>query len=431
MKTKFQPQVRKLRSTFSVSVLFGLLMFCSMPSVNAQLERIYEAELAVTEGVKIRSNVPSRFNYEMTGSMSWDNTNTEHILNGKNGDKRLIVNKVFNIDTWEKSLIKQVVKVAVDADSPEIARALLDELKIELNLNADGSVSVDCNMNFYKFEMKNGLFSSDNCQVILDNGKIFKVNRFAIEAGLTIPKFANLSVKGYRHCTIYLGDLDGTLNLNLEYTEVYGKSLKQLKANLSKCFNVFFEEIERAEISAANSFVKIGNAGFVEIGKEVVGTGKIQGTSFSLMPAHDFQNVFNINSVEQVTIVKSSNDEFNFGTVKNCKVNQATFSKLGINSLSETLIISAKNTDINVFQVSREFKEINITNTLSDITLNVEADANYHLSIPVKNYMEYQLNRNFIGVESANDTEKSFKVGTGKGDGLIYLNCDKCKFKIH
>ncbi len=429
MKIKFHQTARRLKSTFKTLILLVICLGAS-ENLEAQSKKVYEKEMPVAKGVTIETNVPTDLGFEMHGTMVNDNTKDRYIVSGKNGDQRLNISKELNIHTWDKQSIKQEVTIDAHLEDNASAKALLESLKIEFNGNANGHVVIDANMNIKKFRMNNGFLKSDECYIVLDNGRKHKINRIEIKTVLYIPKGANLSIEGKRNCTILLDDLEGDLELILSYAEVYGKSVNRVKGNLNYCYNVIFENVNHAEINAINSHIEIASVKHLEVGKQKISNRCLAPSVQKYMKSNSFQNVFNIDKVEQLSVLETANDEFNLKEVFIMDVLESAYSQYRIDVLHNVLNFSAKNSDLKIMKVAKGFREINLNNTLSEIYLDVEDGASYMLNIPSKNYLEYDLNQKFKAIENASGSLKSYEVGEGKQKGVIYINCDKCQFNI-
>ncbi len=429
MKIKNLLTASLLKSRFNGHLIVALLLFiCG--TTTAQTEKVFEKEYTTNEQVHIVSNVPTDFNLHMDGRFICDNTKDRYILTGKNETAIVNISKELNIHTWEKDVIRQEVKVVADIEDNALAKEFLNSIKIDLKKSANGQIAIDCNMNIKSIYLKNSFFGGDQCTVVLDNGKKIDVKGLLLETTLYIPKNANLTVEGSRNCTIMLDDIDGDVEFNLSYAEVYGKTANKVKANLNYCYNFIFDQITSAEINAINSGINIKSSDFLEIGKNKLPNRCVARSLQNKIKSNAFQNIFHFTEANEIIIFQSANDEYSIGKVKKMKINNAAFSQIQVDYVDKTFNLRAKNSDVTISKVNKDFKELNLNNTLGSISVNVEEGASYYLSIPKDNYTEYKLNRNFKSVESNNSSEQSFQVGNGEAKGMIYINCDRCKFDI-
>jgi len=429
MKRKYH-QIRRRLALVSDQVYITLIfsLFLSI-NLNAQSAKIFEKEVAVSPGVHIETNVPTSFWLESQGTMMCDNTNDKFIVTGKNGDQRLNINKEFNIHTWDKQVVRQEVKFVADLEDNDAAKSLLTALSINFENNADGTLVIDANINIEKFLLKNGFLRDDEFTVILENGEQHKVNRLEIESTLYIPIDANLTVEGSRNVTLRLDDIEGDLELILSYAEVFGKSVNRLKGNFNYCYNAVFDKVNYAEINAINSNIKMKEVKELEVGKHKISNRCLAPSILKLKRSNSFQNVFSSDIVEKMNIYESANDDFRITKVNKIDVIESAFCQFTIDELNESFNIASKNSEIKVLEVSKGFEEIYMTNTLGEIYLNFEEDSNYKLRLPSENYMESNINQSIKEIESNNDKEKYYQVGTGNS-GEVFINCDRCMFTI-
>lgn len=431
MKVKFHQTPKRCKSIFKRQFLFIVLCLSLNISINAQSKRTYEKEITVTKGLLIETNVTTDLIANCRGTLTNDNTLDRFIMRGKNGDQRLNIHKVLNIHTWDKQVVKQ--EVVIDADlggDNEAAKSFLNSLKIEFDDRANGSLKLDANMNIDKFEMENGFLKADECMITLANGKKHEIQRLEIQTTLYIPKDANLSITGKRHCTIVLDDLEGDLELILSYAEVYGKTVNRIKGNLNYCYNAIFDKVNFAEFNAINSHVKIKEVNNLEIGKQKISNRCLAPSMQKYTKSNSFQNIFNIGKVSDLRIYESANDEINIEQAYIMNVLESAFCQFQIDELNDVCNISSKNSEIKVLKVKKGFNKINMTNTLGEIYLDIEDGANYKLRMPADNYLECELGDKFKKVDGQNANEENYKVGEGENSGSVYINCDKCKFNI-
>lgn len=430
MKVKFHQTAKRLRSISDKPFL--LLVFCLILAItiNAQSQKTYELEIPVKQGVHIKTNVPTDFNLSCNGTITTDNTYDRFIISGKNGDQRLNIGKELNIHTWDKQVLRQEVMINAHLEDNASAKALLTSLNIEFDEKANGSVLVDANMNFEKFIIENGFLKGDECFVVLANGGKHKINRLEIKTVLYIPKDANLTVEGKRNCTINLDDLEGDLELILSYAEIHGKSVNRLKGNLNYCYNAIFEDVNSAEINAINSYIKMASVNHLDVGKQKISNRCLAPSMQKLKKSNSFQNIFEIEEVGKMMIYESANDEINIKNAYMVDGLEAAFSKFQIEVLHDYFNLNAKNSEVKIFNVKKNFKEINVSNTLGEIFLNIADDSSYQLRLPSENYLECDLDSKFKELPRNGDTDQYYSVGDSKDGSNIYINCDKCKFTI-
>ena len=421
-------QIRRRLASVS-NLLCIILAFCFSIGLFGQSEKTYEKEFSVSPGIHVESNVPTDLWIETDGTVVCDNTKDSYIVSGKNGDQRLNINKEFNIHTWDKDVVKQVVKINADLESEEAANELLSSLNLNFANNADGTLVIDANMNVEKMILKNSFFQSDNCLVILADGSQHKVNKLDIKSTLYVPKYANLTVVGSRNVTLRLDDLEGELELILSYAEVYGKSLNHLNGSFNYCYGAHFDKVNTAEVNAINSNIVIDKLNKLEVGMQKISNRCLIQSLHELKKYNSFQNSFVIDNVEEVKIYESANDGFTFKNVNSVDVIKSAFCRFNIDDLESSFDMMSKNTEVKIFNINKAFKEISMTNTLGEIFMEFEKESNYNLRWPSENYMESNLHYSIKEMSNTDKNEKFYQVGEGNS-GDVYLNCDRCMLTI-
>jgi len=420
---------KKLISGFKRLHFISLTLFFCCTQMQGQVSKTYIQELEVDENTTIVTNVPTSINQYTNGTMTCNNTKDRYAINGKHGDVRLNIFKDLNIDTWDKQIIKQEVVITVKASSASMEQEILEAFKIKLKKGADRRVKIDCNLNLSEFRMENGFFKADDCQIKLDNGKKFNVDYIGIECSLSIPKQVNLEIKGYRNVTVRIGDLEGDLDLDLNTAEVYGTKVRRLKGNLKSCYNVIFDTVASASISASNSYVQIENIGGVSIGAERLQLACDLPNAYS-RKTHSYQTKYRFGTVGHIDIHGSANDEFIAKEVGALEVKSARFTSFKFDRLNVSMNLTAKNSDISIGLISKDFLEININNTLSNIDLKVEEGANYTLNLDREKYLECDMDEKLFKVKNVDGAKETYIIGDGSGEAVVNVNCDKCQLDI-
>jgi len=390
---------------------------------------VFTKEIKVTEDVTVESNLPSSFGLKMNGTITTNNTKDHYALHGRSNEIRVNIIKDLNIETWERNFVKQETRITVRTGSEVEDSALLEEFKLDLKVGADKRIVVDCNLNMDAFHMKNHIFMDDDCYVKLSNGKRISINFIEIETKLYIPKSTNLSVKGNNYAIIRLGDLLGDLRLDLEYTEVYGTKITRLFANLENCYNVIFQEVASANISAVNSFIKIENIGELTIGE----SGLVKnGTTSAFTPskANSALTKYKVGTVGLLMVMNSDNDSFYANEVEYMDVKKTNYTKFDIGRLNVTAIISAKNCDFNFALVAKDFTNIEVENSLCDLHLHMEDSTGYQLQLNRNEYIEFTNRDSSLQLLSNDDNIELYQKGTDSQKGKINITCSRCKLLL-
>ena len=411
-----------------VSLLLCLFVFDNFGQVS---EKTFVQEIEVNKNITITSNVPTSLDIELnTQHSNRNNTYNGYIVVGKNNQERLFVHKEYVIHTWEKNTIRQEVDIKIKSDSDANNQTFLNQLKIHF-AKTNRQILVDANMNLEKFTMQNSRFRSDDCQIILQDGTTFSIDYLEIKTRLYIPKTANLKVNSILNHTLRLGDLEGNLDLNIQYGEVFGQKIKNLNANLHFCYNVIFKEAETVNASATNSHLKIDKVNHLSIGEEKLSKDFVNKNDLQeWMNNNSSMNIYNFREVEKMTIFDTANDKFKIGEVNDLEIKSSIFSNYQILKLNESLSLNAKSGDVSISEVAKDFKHINLKNTHSTIKLNIAEHGNFGINIYNVNAIDYRLPPNAKLIEKDSNKNAYFKIGESKNTGTIDIQCDRCELDI-
>lgn len=431
MKINFLAIVKKWSWKFSLACT--LLFISTMNSWGQNSEKTFVKEIAVSERITVATNVPTSLDIDLNGSFSSSsNTKFGYIVYGKTMVERLYIHKEFKIHTWEKNVVKQEIEVEVKSKNTSVVNDLLEQLKISLSEDQQHNVMIDANMNIDKFTMNNRRFSGDNCKIILENGTGFPIEYLAIKTTLYIPKTANLKVKSILNHTLRLDDLEGDLDLDIQYGEVYGKKIKNLNSNLRFCYNVIFEEAENVIASATNSHLKIDKVKSLRIGDKKL--RKLPLKSFDIIQWVDnnsSMNIYNFREAKKIIISDTANDDFRIGEVDHLEIKNSIFSNYKILKVNEILHLDAKNGDLSIAEVDEDFKEINLKNKHSSMTINIEEKTgNYTINFYTPETIDHKLPPNAILLESESTINRTYQIGNNKSTGTINVTCDRCDLDI-
>ena len=187
--------------------------------------------------------------------------------------------------------------------------------------------------------------------------------------------------------------------------------------------------VENAEINAINSHISIDAVNTLEIGKQKISNRCLAPSLQEIKKYNSFQNSFNVKDIEEMKVYESANDIFIVKNVKNVDVFKSAFCQFTIDVLSNSFDLKSKNSEVKLYRVNRDFKMISMVNTIGEIFIGFDDDSNYKLRLLSDNYVESNLGNKVIEMESTNDKEKMYMVGTGD-NGDVYLDCDRCKLTI-
>ena len=418
------------RSAFKFNSLILFLYFFLLTNiVFGQSKKSIIDEIEVKAGVTIESNLPTTLDIKISGSMTSNNTKDRYTIAGKGDQTRININKELEIKTWDKNIVKQETSIIVKAATKEEEILLLDILQLSLKEKAGSRVIIDCNLNMERFEMTNGFFKGDQCKIVLKNGQSYQIEYLEISTKLTIPKESNLSVKGDTNSTLRLGELFGDVDLDLQYTEVYGKQARKLKGSLRSCYNVYFDKLAFADISSSNSYINIKNLGGANIGTQSLNDSwTLSNLRYNRSNSAQSKYVFGI--VGLLLIHESANDEIVADEVGHIEVSKTNYSQFHIKLLNTYAKINASNSDLNIDKVGKDFLELDIKNKLSNINIKVVEGTDYKLIINRNKYVEADLNDILMLESGEGSSEEIYRIGNNTSDRLIQINCEDCRLQV-
>lgn len=428
---------KMLTSKLSSVTLKVMAMVCLCANLynigNAQeYTRTFVKEVVTQEYLTVSSNVPSSLTIQLDGVNAYrSNTLFGYIIKGSNDQDRLYINKDYNIDTWDKNMVRQEVDVTIRSKEKRVADELLGRLEIKFHSDVPGQITIDANMNLEKFEMRSKRFKSDHCLITLDSGDSYEITYLEIKTRLFIPRKSNLKINSILHHTLRLGDLDGNLDLDLQYGEVYGKRINNLYANLRFCFNVIFEEANNVMASATNSYLKIDKVNEVDLGKIRLGNGPlVHGDEIQWLDNNSSMNIYEFRNAQRMIVHDSATDDFRIGEVENIEVSSSIYSDFEILRIDKNLIFNGKNGDLSIAELGKEFETIDIRSKLSKLNINVAEDDAYRIKVFGPERIEQKLPARARLIEDKSSSHLLYEMGFGKSTAEILVKCDRCELDI-
>lgn len=428
-----------MKRNFNPTVLVCSLIFSISFSTNIFAQKITKTlrkSIAVTELATYEIINAQALDYEMHATMSSSHSEEGYVLRpGVLGEKPCLIIRNYQVKTWEKDSVQQIVKVEVlpDKNKPTDAKALVENLQINIPKKSGNLYLVDGNINIKKMELINGFFRRDRNTFILDNDKKYNVRQLIIESILYIPKKSNIQLNT-DYAGLSLDDLDGTLSINAKYGYLRANNIKEVLGNIQN-FDADFEEVDKMTINASYSSISATSINDLTIGsfellakrkKEVGLFGNDQNNT-----ALSFSNKYRIEKIDQLKILETGSDEFNLGTTNNFNVFNSSFSNFHIKKIEKNFKISGKNGDVTIYAVSPNFEKIDIDNQISTVELNMQTVSDYKVNLLSKERIELKLNSTLQkGAEKEGWAASYFKGNKSKG-GSIEIDCEYCEIIIN
>lgn len=241
--------------------------------------------------------------------------------------------------TWDKDVVDILAEVEVEASSR--ARAEEKLAKIDVKIGKSGN-TVTLVTDFEEGWSKNA-----------------KVN---ISIVVKAPGYLNLNMES-SYGDLFIQELSGLVQLEMKYGNL--KSGPLLRGN-DKPYNSL-------ELDYSNATIE--SAGWMEL--ELAYSDVEIGTSKMLFVESKYSKLLGEKTGGIVT--EGAYDKYVFGEVDNF-VAELRYSGVKFEKLNKKLNVESKYTPIKILAVSRDFKEVNISNSYGNIYLNVEDNASFKIT---------------------------------------------------
>jgi len=405
-------------------ILVGLIVLgFSVLGIGQPITKMFVKEVEVAADSRVVTNLPRTMDFYMHGTMTLDDSPSGLIISGKNNDPILTLKEDLNIATWDKNVIKQTVEITIVPEDQQEAQAFLEALELEINDDYTGNYTVDCNMNIKKMEMRNSFFSSDKTHFFLDNGKKYVIKSMEIKTTLTIPKSNDLRVEG-KYGTINVGDLDGELEVDLNYCDLRAGNIETVRGTFTNCKDVHFKSIGEGNFSAKNSGIYINKVEKLMLGFQRLKNGC---ELVSKKNVNSALNEFHIKKAGQILVSESSTDQFVIDEVDHLEVPKAVFSNFKIVKLNKTLFANISSGDLTISTIAAGFESVSINNKTSTVILGTAKDCSYMLNAYRNDVSEFFLPKSAIAMGKEEGMTSTFLKGNKATAGNISIRCEQCK----
>ncbi len=409
--------------------VFTLLAFS--PCSGQEFSRTYTKELKVSPETILRIKGPTASWFSGSGTLSTRNAREGYFERvGRSTSITLI--KDFQIYTWDKPVVKQVVEVTVQPldDRPPVA--LFDALQMKLQENAAGILDVRGNMNIKSWGYKNGFFVKDRMIAYLMDGSSYDFKKLTIKASVYIPRSNNVELQvNYLH--VSLGDLDGALKLFLLRGELDAGHIGDVRAKL---------ESAKLRLKQANHVDLVAKAALFEA--EEVHTLDIQyGHGVHFVPDRDMFGRYDakkqvgyslskyiIGRIERIKIDATVNDQFTIKDIDQLDVKSSKFSNYFIRQLQERADFNCTSGDVTIQQLSAGFADLSFNNQTSTITVGTANTENYLVEMNENTFTEFVPPSSLQELSSDRPTQQRYLNGSHGEAGTIRFTCENCKISL-
>lgn len=409
MKQHMKLKVRKRVFDFKLILIVGL-SFLAYPiaSCGQHIQHKIERELFLSNTGSIKVNGPKSVRVTGNGTIYTSQIGDKYIVSRKNDTPHIYrIDKKLVLHTWDKNLVKQVSTISFSCKTAEQEKQLRAALAINLAENAAGIVEIDCELNIAKFQVENGWFSTENNHIILDNGKAYPINYLSISTALYIPINSQIVIDSEEN-DIILDRHEGAIEIQTVGGSLEANEIRNLKGNFE------FTEI---------NVQQLGNASLV------LQNSSLKANSITKLKLKSAVSKLEVNTIEELDISKSLNDQFYLESVKSLKATNSVFSNYHLASCIESLDMTLKSGDLDIKNFGPSMKFAFIKNQNAKAQINLENLESYSLIIDSFKQSKYRLPDNFIFTKS--DDQAVYKWGEHPEKTKIQINFIHCEVTLH
>ncbi len=453
----------------SLSILFCLYTIIAQADI---VDHIFDKTLEVNEKVTVKTNGMEIPRLDFSGWVSSSKVKGAYTLKTRE-QLFLKVHKGLNINTWNQSQIRHVVKVTVRAETPQIERSFLNDLEHALTLNATENIELDNMLGIKAIMMKNGWLRGIDNTVTTANGNEYKLDYLEISAELFIPENSNLEIVDAHFTDFLIGKLNGILTVELEGGSVKGTYIQEVNAWLNSS-EVRLSEVDLLDVSAHQSKININKVNDCTIGKlpfeyDAINFGALNhGVGSPLVPIVNIGsnkehnstiNKYKFDDVNRLKIASSANDKIDVINLNDAELLKTNFTDLTISTLNGSMTGAMSFGELDIFTLNTiwnndfELESFNGTlriysRNIKDLELNIITNkVKPEVMLHGKSPKEHQQLLNNVGEnlihigddyillenESNNrSTNKSiYRKGTKKQNGSVMkIFCNNCDLTI-
>lgn len=409
MKQHMKLKVRKRVFDFKLVLIVGLLCLANpITSYGQHIQHKMERELVLSNTGSIKVNGPESVRVTGNGTIYTNQIGNQYNVSRKSDTPHIYkIDKKLVLHTWDKNLVKQVSTISFSCETAEQEEQLKAALAINLAENAAGVVEIDCELNIAKFQVENGWFSAENNHIILDNEKVYPINYLSISTVLYVPINSQLVIATEEN-DIVLDKHEGALEIQAVGGSIEANEIRNLIGNFE------FTEITIQEL---------GNASLV------LQNSNLKANSIKKLKLKSALSKLEVNTIEELDISKSLNDQFYLEAVNAIKATNSVFSNYHLASCMERLDMNLKSGDLDIKNFGPALKFAFIKNQNAKAQLNLEILESYSLLIDSFNQSKYHLPDNFILTKS--DDQAVYKWGENPEKTKIQIDCIHCEVTLH
>ena len=410
MKRNLIFNLRKQTLIFRTLVSFCIvLMAVGSTLAQQRITKTYEKEIEIPEGTVIRTEGPSIMMVSGHGRINTMGSSDEKYVVRRDNKSPLIyeLDRRFQINTWDKNVVKQITEVTLACETEAQKLQLLDALKINLDIDASGQVRVRYEMNISKLQIENGWLRGDNNTIVLDNGQEYKLEYLKLSTTLFIPKKSHLKIEA-EVSSIFLKDHEGKLDLNMSKGLFKTSAIEEAEVLIDGGV-LQIDQFDIAKINSRHSEITIGKGNTLELTSEL--------------------SNYLIREVDNIKAFKVINEKWDLGLINSLSVESGLFSEIKISSIEKNLALRLKNCDVSISRLSQNTEYVLIENQNAALDIGVGNLLNYQLNCKYAAQAKYNLPDNLLTL-SKDDSEVNYLFGKKEGAALMDIRCKLCDVKI-
>ncbi len=308
-----------------------------------------------------------------------------------NSNANLSINNRYGnvtMTTWDKNVIEIRVEIKVDGKDNDAVKEKLNSITIDFNANASNVSAIT--------------------QIADIRGG--KKTNIAIHYTVKLPKTNNIDIRN-RYGNLFLDELKGTSNINLDYGNVtIGKLHNALNTiNLDYVTSAKIDYIKSANIDVDYSKIEINKAEVLNLNADY--TDVSLGDISDLINNMDYGNL-NVTKVDKVS-------------------NTSDYTNIKIGTITHSFVSSGDYGAISIQRVSRGFEKIIISADYTGVNMGIDSSAGYSVVANMK-YGDLKYPSNVtMSKKIVKNTSSYYEGKTSNASGSIEINMSYGGIKIN
>lgn len=272
---------------------------------------------------------------------------------------------------WDQNKVSIKVEIKVEASSEKKAQKMFENIDI----NISGSKNLIEAITEY------------------DGGSIFKSSHIQINYYINMPKTLNVDIY-QKYGSLYIEDVSGVAKLGIKYGSLQAATLSNSKNEIYSAYsNASVDDFNSGIIDIQYSELSIDEC------KKILFSSKYSAVEIDEAEVIDMTSAYDDITIDQVVSI----------------TNISKFSNFSIDDLVSSLDFKLNYGNLEVDNVSPDFKKITIENNYAGAEFGISSDASYNLDADVKyGSIDYPESKSNINIKKHSHTQKSYIGTVGK-----------------